>query len=119
MARDNNGARGTPLSITHNLTGINNIYIRQAFEEIIAYLHSHDILSGVFRKVSFTAPNAGTFEVEHCLPFVPCEIWTTNTGGATVDIDFNSLTGDTFTITTDRAGPVKFLAGNIADVDTR
>jgi hypothetical protein len=119
MARNNQGAQGTPLSLRHNLAGIKDIYIREAFQEIHDFLHSHDILRGVFRKVEFEAPGAGTHVVEHCLPFVPCEVWITNTGGVTVGIDFNTLNETSFEITTSGEGSVKFLAGNIANVDTR
>lgn len=116
--RENRFAGGTPLTLRHNLAGINDIYIREAFQEIHDFLHSHDILRGVFRKVSFNAPAAGTFIVDHGLPFVPCEILLTSAlGGAAVGINYDSITDTTFEITTDAAGPIKFLAGNITDFD--
>lgn len=119
MARNNQGAQGTPHTLRHNLQGIKDIYIREAFQEIHDFLHSHDILRGVFRKVEFIAPSAGTHVIDHCLPFVPCEVLLTNSGNLGVTINFNSLNETSFEITTTGPGPVKFLAGNIANVDTR
>jgi hypothetical protein len=114
----NRFAGGTPLTLRHNLAGIEDKYIRDAIQEIHDFLHSHDILRGVFRKVTFTAPEAGTFTIEHGLPFVPCEIWVTSAlGGAAVTINYDSISEESFEITTDQAGAVKFIAGNITDFD--
>lgn len=116
--RGNRFAAGTPLTLRNNLAGINNKYIRDAFEEIQQFLHSHDILRGVFRKVSFTAPAAGTHTFDHGLPFVPCEFFVTSAlGGNNVTINYDSITDETIEITTTGPGEIKFLAGNITDFD--
>ena len=116
--QSNRFAAGTPLTLRHNLAGIQDKYIRDAFQEIHDFLHSHDILRGVFRKVTFTAPEAGTYTIDHGLPFVPCEIWVTSAlGGAAVTVNYDSISDETFEITTTAAGDVKFIAGNITDFD--
>lgn len=120
MGRNNSFAQGTPLTLRNNLSGIENIYIRDAFQEIHDFLHSHDILRGVFRKVVFEAPEAGTFTIEHCLPFLPCEVWLTSaTNGAGVTINYDSITEEQFEITTTGEGTIKFLAGNITEFDVQ
>lgn len=120
MARNNELARGAQLALRHNLAGITDKYIRDAIQEIHDYIHSHSILRGQFEKVSFTAPEAGTFRVDHCLPFIPCEIWLTSAlGGNAVNINYDTINEDYFEITTTGAGEIKFLAGNIANFDTR
>ena len=114
----NRFAAGTPLTLRNNLAGIENKYIRDAFQEIHNFLHGHDLLRGLFRKVTFSAPEAGTFEVGHGLPFIPCEIMLTSaSGGAAVTIDYDSITNEVFEITVDGETDVKFLAGNITEFD--
>lgn len=111
-------SEGTPITIDHNLSGIEDEYTRQALEAIINFLHSHDILRGAFRLVTFEAQEAGPQVVDHGLPLIPKDIWVTFTEQPnTVTIDYQSITDTQFEMTTTAPGKICMLAGHITEFD--
>lgn len=111
-------SQGTSTTLRNDLNGVQDVAVRVALQEIHDFLHSHDLLRGVFRKVTYEAAAAGTHSVEHGLPFQPCDIWVSFTEGANnVTIDYESITDSSFSITTTGGGKIKLIAGNITDFD--
>lgn len=113
-------SKGTKLGLRLPLRSILDKYVREAFRDIQFTWNQQDILRGVWRKAEFEFDAAGTYTLNHGMPFVPCDfLFTGSFGGITATIDNNTVTDREMTITVDGPGKVRMLIGNITDFDTR
>lgn len=121
MARQGRGSRGKFIGLRLNLDGTYDVYVRDDFRRIQEAWNQQDILRGEFEFAKYNFEEAGTFTINHCMPFTPCDFIITGLIGdlTTATINYNTVTDETMEITVDGAGCVRMLVGNIRERDIR
>jgi hypothetical protein len=107
----------TKVSIDFNLN-IDDPVVRDNFDRLQQILESDVFRNYRCEHFSFYLPEAGTFELDHLLGFIPEDVIVTSvTGGATVDVDLESADENTIEVTTDAETTIRCFLGTYEEGD--
>lgn len=103
------------MAITLNLNNIEDINIKQAFEQLVEQLNNTEILAGSWDYVEYTIPQSTSvvFQLNHRLKFKPTDIIELHKDSTLTSVvyDKTKFTPTTVYFTASGAGALRFLVG--------